>query len=41
MKVSDCVWYVSDFRQLWEADVIANLAEALKSKGMTLQVYSK
>jgi len=37
----DCIWYVSGFKQPWEADVVSNLAEALRSRGMSLQVYSK
>ena len=41
MKSPDCVWYVSGFRQPWEADVISNLVETLKSRGMPLHVYSK
>ena len=41
MKLPDCIWYVSGFRQPWEADVISNLAEALKKRGVLLQVYSK
>ena len=40
MKLS-CVWYVSGFRQPWEADVIGNLAEALKARGVFLRVYVK
>jgi len=40
MKLS-CVWYVSGFRQPWEADVISNLAEALKNSGIPLQIYTK
>ena len=41
MNFSDCVWYVSDFKEPWEADVIGNLAEALKTRGIPLRVYSK
>jgi len=41
MNFSDCVWYVSDFKEPWEADVIGNLAEALKARGVPLRVYSK
>ena len=41
MKSPDRVWFVSGFKQPWEADVISNLAEALKNRGMSLQVYSK
>ena len=37
----DCIWYVSGFTQPWEADVISNLAEALRNRGMSLQVYSQ
>ena len=40
MKLS-CVWYVSGFREPWEADVINNLAEALADAGVPIQVYSK
>ncbi|MCL2010186.1 MAG: hypothetical protein FWG71_06520 [Synergistaceae bacterium] len=36
-----CVWYVSGFKQTWEADVIGNLAEAMKSRGVSLRVYAK
>jgi len=41
MNLPDCVWYVSGFRQPWEADIIGNLAEALKNKGVSLRVYVK
>ena len=41
MNLSDCVWYVSGFKEPWEADIIGNLAEALKARGMPLRVYSK
>ena len=35
------VWYVSGFKQPWEAYVIGNLAEALKARGVSLRVYAK
>ena len=35
------VWYVSGFNQPWETDVISNLAEALKNKGVSLRVYAQ
>jgi hypothetical protein len=41
MNLPDCVWYVSDFVHPWEADVIGNLAETLKSRGASLRVYAK
>lgn len=41
MNLSNCIWYVSDFKQPWEADVIGNLAEALRNRGASLRVYAK
>jgi len=41
MKSSNCIWYVSGFKQPWEADVISNLAEALRNRGVSLRVYVK
>jgi hypothetical protein len=32
--MTDCIWYVSDFRRPWEAAVIDGLAAALKTRGV-------